>query len=291
MITAPFIARWQVGPIVDGRFEGAWVLDDETLFSGHYPGAAILPGFFLVEGLAQAAIAAVGGALMLKEIVRCRFHSPSAPGERLTARFDLTDVGAGTTRVAVGVRGRADVADVVMLLAPSVVGAALPVPSPPRQQAATVGRQLDAVFVSRALPHRSPMLLIDDATIFEVPAERFSLVARRHIVQGAPWTAQGRRYPSILIAESFGQACGVLRAGTAPSSELREAKKLPVVAKLVGVRFIDDVDVGDILEHHVRLLARTGEGAVFSGQTLVKERVVLEVGRIVAALSTSPRGP
>jgi 3-hydroxyacyl-[acyl-carrier-protein] dehydratase len=291
MTAAPFLARWQTGPMSQGRFEAVWVLGDESLFSGHYPGAPILPGLYLVEGLAQAAVVASGGAVVLKEIVRCRFHSPLLPGERVATRFELTDAGAGTTRVVAEASGRAQVADVVMLLAPSVAGVELEASSPPPEQVAVVGRHLDAAFVCRALPHRPPMLLIDDATIFEVPGERLSLVARWHTVRGTSWAAQGRRYPPILIAESFGQACGVLRAGARPASELCEADELPVVGKLVGVRFIGDVDLGETLEHHVRLLARTGEGAVFSGQTLVKGRVVLEVDRIVAARSSLPRGP
>jgi 3-hydroxyacyl-[acyl-carrier-protein] dehydratase len=92
------------------------------------------------------------------------------------------------------------------------------------------------------------------------------------------------------IAESFCQACGLLRAATGPA-EPRDENKVPVVAKLAGLRFTADVAPGDLLEHHVQLVVRTGEGAVFSGQSVVAGRVILQVTRVVAARAEIQHGP
>jgi 3-hydroxymyristoyl/3-hydroxydecanoyl-(acyl carrier protein) dehydratase len=97
-------------------------------------------------------------------------------------------------------------------------------------------------------------------------------------------------YPSVLVLESFGQACGLLRAATGAPGEPRVEGKVPVAAKLAGVRFVGEVAPGEELEHHVDLLVRTGEGAVFGGTTVVAGRPVMEVRRVVAALAPSPAG-
>jgi 3-hydroxymyristoyl/3-hydroxydecanoyl-(acyl carrier protein) dehydratase len=95
----------------------------------------------------------------------------------------------------------------------------------------------------------------------------------------------------MLVVESFGQSCGLLRAATGSAGELRADGKVPVVAKLAGVRFVGEVAAGEELEHQVELLVRTGEGAVFSGRTLVAGQPVIEVSRVVAALAQPPTYP
>jgi 3-hydroxyacyl-[acyl-carrier-protein] dehydratase len=113
-----------------------------------------------------------------------------------------------------------------------------------------------------------------------------ALLARKAITFDEPCYAGTELiwgYPGTLIVESFCQACGLLRAASGSVGEPRDETKVPVVAKLAGLRFLGDAVPGDLLEHQVQLVVRTGEGAVFSGQTVVAGRVVLQVGRVVAA--------
>jgi 3-hydroxymyristoyl/3-hydroxydecanoyl-(acyl carrier protein) dehydratase len=278
MKAVPFIAGWQAGPVVAGAFEARLVLDDENLFAGHYPGAPIFPGTSLIEALFQAANAALGGEARLAEIVACRFHSPLFPGDDLRARFTLKQAGAGGTLVEATASGRAKAADISMLLAPS--GGELGAVASAWDQAGRGARSLDASFIQRVLPHRPPALLIDSALVFDLPGGAPALLARKAVTTGEPC------YPGTLIIESFCQACGLLRASSESASEPRDESKLPVVAKLAGLRFFGEAVPGDLLEHQVQLVVRTGDGAVFSGQTVVAGRVVLQVARVIAATTS-----
>jgi 3-hydroxyacyl-[acyl-carrier-protein] dehydratase len=275
--------------MVEGAFEARLALDDEAMFAGHYPGAPIFPGTFLVEAVFQAASTALGGGVCLNELVACRFHSPLLPGDELFAHFTLKEVGAGAALVEVTVSGRAQAAELTMLVAAGAnSGAAV---SPP--QAGTSVRALDASFIHRALPHRQPALLVDSALAFDAPDMRTTLFARRSITGNEPCYAGAGglsigSFPASLIAESFCQSCGLLRAATGIADEPRDETRVPVVAKLAGLRFFGDAVPGDLLEHHVRLVVGTGDGAVFSGRTLVAGRLVMHAARVVASLAPIP---
>jgi 3-hydroxyacyl-[acyl-carrier-protein] dehydratase len=294
MRPAPFVARWQAGPVVAGVFEARLGLHDESLFAGHYPGAPILPGTFLIEALFQAASTGLGGDARLEEIVACRFHSPLLPGDELAARFTLKEAGAGRTLVEVTASGRAKAAELTMLVGPPGAnsGPGDPaLPAPPSRPAGPSAHELDASFIHRVLPHRPPALLVDSALVLDLPGASPALLARKAITTGEPCYAGAEptgSYPGILIVESFCQACGLLRAATGPAGEPRDETKVPVVAKLAGLRLLGEAAPGDLLDHHVQLVVRTKEGAVFSGQTMVAGRVVLQVGRVVAATTPLP---
>jgi 3-hydroxymyristoyl/3-hydroxydecanoyl-(acyl carrier protein) dehydratase len=285
MRPAPFTARWESAPQVAGAFEARLRLDDESLFAGHYPGAPIFPGNFLVEALFQAASVALD-SVRLEEIVACRFHSPLFPGDEVVASFTLKDAGAGATWVEATVHGRAPAAQVTLLVSSSTARRDVdPVTAP---SAGPVARVLDAAFIRGALPHRPPALLVDEASVVGPSA----LVGRKRIAIDEPCYARAEAsstpsssaaYPASLIVESFCQSCGLLRAATAPAREQHD--KLPVVAKLANLRFGAAPGPGDTLEHHVRMISRLPEGAVFSGQTVASGRVVLQVGRVIAALA------
>jgi 3-hydroxyacyl-[acyl-carrier-protein] dehydratase len=273
MNAAPFVARWRLGPRTGGAFDAQMVLDDAAMFAGHYPGAPILPGTFLIEALFQAASAAVGGDLRLEQIVACRFRSPLLPGDELSAHFTLKDVGEGKTLVEVSAQGRAPAAQASLMIA-SGKESANAVPS---ALAAGPGvRELDAEFITSVLPHRPPALLVEHALVLD----QSRLVAHKTVT-----SCPSDNYPRSLVAESFCQSCGLLRAATAERDDRGETAKVPVVAKLANLRFVGDAVTGDRLEHHVTLVARTPDGAVFSGQTSVSGRVILQVERVVAAMA------
>ena len=300
MKTAPFVAHWQAGPVLAGGFTARMRLDDERLFAGHYPGAPMLPGSFLIEALAQAVCSVLGDGAALREIVSCRFHSPLRPGDELSARFRLGEGRADGTLVEITARARAQTAELTMIMGPPPAAgrdANPPVDSASRDVASA--RALDAAFIARALPHRPPALLVDSALMLPGTATRSALIARKAITAAEPGfaaeTAPGG-YPATLVIESFCQSCGLLRAATAKAGDARDEDKVPVVAKLAGLRLLGTAAPGDALEHHVELVVRAPEGAVFTGQTRVAGRVLMEVGRVVAALvplsairPTSPR--
>ncbi len=289
----PFIAGWQAGPVVAGAFEARLVLDDESLFAGHYPGAPIFPGTFLIEALFQAASTALGGLVRLEEVVACRFHSPLFPGDEIAACFTLREAGAGRTLVEATASSREQAAKLTVVVAPTSADLGAVVSVLPWEQAGPSARVLDASFIHRILPHRPPALLVDSALVLDLPGAGPALLARKAVTVGEPCYADTdgsptSSYPSLLVVESFCQSCGLLRAATGTAGEPRDETKVPVVAKLAGLRFTGEAAPGDLLEHYVKLVVRTGEGAVFSGQTVVAGRVVLEVARVVAALAPLP---
>jgi 3-hydroxymyristoyl/3-hydroxydecanoyl-(acyl carrier protein) dehydratase len=289
MRPVPFLARWQLEPLVGGAFRARLPLDDPGWFAGHYPGAPILPGSFLIEALLQAVTAALPTDLRLEEIVSCRFHAPLGPGDVVAASFTLKEADGNRILVGATATGRALAAELTMLVGPPAPATGELAIRPP--SAAPPGRRLDADFIRRALPHRPPVLLVEEALVLE--RARPTLLAWKTIAAtepcfvGAGGVAAGA-YPSMLIVESFCQSCGLLRAATVPAGEARDEGKAPVVAKLAGLRVLGEAGPGDRLEHQVELVVRTDDGAVFAGYTAVAGRVVLEVKRVVAALAPVP---
>jgi 3-hydroxymyristoyl/3-hydroxydecanoyl-(acyl carrier protein) dehydratase len=281
MRATAFLAGWRLGPAIGDRWEARWRLDDERLFAGHYPGAPLLPGSFLVEALVQAAGAALGDHLQLAELVAARFFSPVHPGDEVVASLTMTERRADRVRMQVTASTHTKTAEVTLELGQA--------PLAPRPQAAPAthglaaegsgARHLDRAFVERALPHRAPALLVEDAQVI-APSR---LIA--HATATSSWALGAASYPEILVVESFCQSCGLLRAASASPPESHDAAKVPVVAKLTGLRFLGPVALGAPFEHHVQLVIRTDQGAVFSGRTRAAGQVVLEVGRVVAAMA------
>ncbi|MFI1212516.1 3-hydroxyacyl-ACP dehydratase FabZ family protein [Streptomyces sp. NPDC020802] len=75
--------------------------------AGHYPGFPILPGVLLIEGVRQAAGAALGGELQLCRVDRARFVRPLFAGDEL--QLSLLVTSGPDSRITVRARGaRAD---------------------------------------------------------------------------------------------------------------------------------------------------------------------------------------
>ncbi|OFV81718.1 MAG: 3-hydroxyacyl-[acyl-carrier-protein] dehydratase FabZ [Acidobacteria bacterium RBG_13_68_16] len=71
---------------------------NEPHFTGHFPGAPVMPGVLVIEAMAQA-----GGVLMLRDVPNrhekliyftgidnCRFRRPVVPGDQLVLEVTLT---------------------------------------------------------------------------------------------------------------------------------------------------------------------------------------------------------
>src|SRR5258708_30055220 len=105
----PFICVESVNSVEAGRAAECWKTFRKTdsLFNGHFPGNAIVPGVLLVEGMAQTAGIAVGGPqklFLLTAIRSMKFLRSVRPEEPIgfSAR-KLGDVG-GLVQCAVEAR-------------------------------------------------------------------------------------------------------------------------------------------------------------------------------------------
>lgn len=287
---APLVAGWEVSVAGPAAFEARWTLDDPAPFAGHYPGQPLLPGNFLVEALFQAAALALGGAWRLEQMGSCRFQAPVVPGDTLTARFTVADDGDGKVVEATAAT-RADAGTFRLKLAP-----ATPTPGPAASAAADLGsaRRIDAASIRRVLPHRFPVLLLDRATLARADQRKPALVAQKAVTLAEPCYGSAGiepttfAYPATLVAESFCQACGVLKAASAPAGEAPDPSKVPVLARLVKLTFVGEALPGEVLEHRVTLAARTPGGAVFSGETVAGGRLIMTAERVVAATAQRP---
>ncbi len=141
---------------------------------------------------------------------------------------------------------------------------------------------IDLVEIKRLIPHRYPMLLVDQ--VAEVVAGQ-SLLAIKAVSGNEPWYADatGCDYPPALVLESWCQAAGILINLGRPGAEL-VTDRIPLFGSATKVRFLAPVTAGELLRHRVRLLRATSDGAVLEGESGTAAGQVLQVGRVVVAL-------
>jgi 3-hydroxyacyl-[acyl-carrier-protein] dehydratase len=139
--------------------------------------------------------------------------------------------------------------------------------------------------IKRLLPHRYPMLLIDQI-LDVVPGE--SLVATKAVTSNEPWYAGlpdscDHAYPAVLLAESWCQAAGVLICLGEPNPDVLVGK-VTLFGSISGLRLLRPVYPGDLLRHTVRLVRAVSDAAMLTGEATVGGVPVMEVDSIVIAL-------
>ncbi|ATY12785.1 hypothetical protein CU254_21725 [Amycolatopsis sp. AA4] len=119
------------------------------------------------------------------------------------------------------------------------------------------------------LPHRDPMLLLDEITAVE-PGVR--LAARWTVAADRPWCRNGAA--PYLLLESWLQASAALACWESP-----QADGEVLVAGLRDVRAVRGAAPGEAIEHRVELVRGVTGSAICAGTALIGDETVLSVGQ------------
>ncbi|AKJ30088.1 3-hydroxyacyl-ACP dehydratase FabZ family protein [Caldimonas brevitalea] len=149
---------------------------------------------------------------------------------------------------------------------------------------------MSLIDIPAVLPHRHPMLLVDEVLHL---VEGQELTARKAIALDRPGYyvdlpenagLAGCAYPPALLLESWCQAAGILATAHQPSPDVRVGRVM-LVTSVSHVRACGDVLPGDVIEHRVRVLRAFDEAMTFEGETVTGDgRRVLEVERVVMTM-------
>lgn len=260
---------------------------DEPVFAGHYPGFPIFPGVCVIECVHRASLSVLSdtnGELELAAVESARFLGPTGPGDEL--RMELTavrDADAWRTNALVRT-DRGPVAKVRLRHRPVTTA---PVPPVLSTQDSAVGGGISFAGLHRVLPHRYPMLLVDEVSEL-VAGQR--LTARKAVSGNEPWYANPPEnavperfaYPDVLVLESWCQAAGVLATWDEPNPDVLSGQVM-LFGSVSDVRLNRHVLPGDVLEHRIRVSRVLSDAMVFEGEALAAGQVVMSVGRATMA--------
>jgi 3-hydroxyacyl-[acyl-carrier-protein] dehydratase len=141
--------------------------------------------------------------------------------------------------------------------------------------------------ITRVLPHRHPVLLVDSVLELEpgvaitaTKAVTGSEPCYAGLADGLPDSAYA--YPVSLIVESFGQAGAVLWLVGTPDTERPVGTLIFGAARRVVVH--DRAYPGDVLTHRVRIETITGPNAFMSGEVHAGDRLIATIGQVLAVI-------
>ncbi len=127
--------------------------------------------------------------------------------------------------------------------------------------------------IEEILPHREPMLLVDEVVSLE-PRQR--IVALKHLRAGDPCFAGhfpgAPVMPGVLIIEALAQAGALLLFREVPD----RTSKLVFFAGIDGARFRAPVLPGDTLRLELQVLSWRDTRSKMAGEAYVGERLVAE---------------
>ncbi|MEV5545607.1 beta-hydroxyacyl-ACP dehydratase [Streptomyces sp. NPDC052309] len=146
----------------------------------------------------------------------------------------------------------------------------------------------DVDAITRIIPHRYPVLLVDRVT--EVDPGR-TLTALKAVTVGEPCyrraPAHGGparfHYPRPLLVESWAQAAVLLAVWNTPNPDVTTGK-VELAGAIDRIAFHRPVLPGDLLEHRVRVVRAVGDTTILAGETRCDGDLVAEVGHFIVAL-------
>jgi 3-hydroxyacyl-[acyl-carrier-protein] dehydratase len=129
--------------------------------------------------------------------------------------------------------------------------------------------------IKQLLPHREPMLLVDEMTRDGDSAHS------RYTVRGDEWFLQGHFpgnpvVPGVVLCEIIAQGAALL-----VQDQLKD--HIPFFAGMNKVKFRNSARPGDTLEITAQIVRRTGPFVVFLGQATVRGKKAVE-GEFTIAL-------
>ncbi|MFM2314704.1 MAG: hypothetical protein RLZZ04_3980 [Cyanobacteriota bacterium] len=145
---------------------------------------------------------------------------------------------------------------------------------------------IDQVKLKNILPHRFPMLLIDEVSLIE-PGNKILAIKNvscnescfSEILDTAEASAYA--YPCSLIIESFGQAAAVLYSLSVSQKEENLDDSVMLLGSMAKISFCGEVFPGGTLEHHIVLDKLFDNTAICSGEILSDNKLVARSERIV----------
>jgi 3-hydroxyacyl-[acyl-carrier-protein] dehydratase len=135
--------------------------------------------------------------------------------------------------------------------------------------------------IEKLLPHREPMLLVDEMMVLDVESRT---VCRHKTRKG-----NSEDFSFALVIESFCQAGG-LQYLLAITPESR-AGKIMILSSVEGVTFHSGVKVGETLTHTTIIERAFADAAIIKGTVHVGERLVANIEKAVIALRVSTSMP
>ncbi|HEX5116362.1 MAG TPA: 3-hydroxyacyl-ACP dehydratase FabZ family protein [Pseudonocardiaceae bacterium] len=146
--------------------------------------------------------------------------------------------------------------------------------------------------IMEKLPHRCPMLLVDQLIEF-VPGEHLTGV--KAVTASEPWfrtilPGEPVVFPPGLLIESWCQAAALLAVWDAPHPSVLDGE-MPLLGSLSDVTFDGSVEPGSVVLHHARLIRDFGNTLIFRGTSTVDDRTVLRVGRMFMVIRPTQPPP
>ncbi|WP_162933785.1 hypothetical protein [Actinomyces lilanjuaniae] len=277
---------------------------------GHYPGAPVYPGVFLIETAFRAACLYLesrgGGRLCLAEVSRARFSAPGFPGDSFTVQAGTRQLSASCWEVrAQCLRSRDGqrLADLVLRLrraeaadeedgesATAASGTAAGTGTGRTRTTAEVpvGREAAGDWDTHSLiPHRGEMLLLSE--VLGIEAGR-TVRATHRVSTDEPCfrgacltdTPCPAPWPRTLMTEFIGQAAVLL---CSYSSGRGADGPPPLFTRARGVRFLGDAFPGDTVTAEVEADHIGSPAALLRARAWVGDRLVCEIDQAMIVYS------